>query len=122
MFHPALTATVFCCALQVAPWLPAEAAGLSSPEANALFQRLRVLESESHVARVGILETAEACIQGAADFRAYRACERSEREAREALRESIQPRRKAIRDEFRALRARRDRGSPLTEPRSDVEG
>lgn len=74
---------------------------------HELFERLRETESESHRARVQILEAADRCIREAEDFRAYRACEEVERTARKALRERLQPTRDALRQDFRNLRAAR---------------
>lgn len=75
-------------------------------ELRALFEERRAIESMSHRERIRILQEAEACIEGAADLRAFRACERAERAAREALRERLRPRVEALRARVRALRAR----------------
>lgn len=82
------------------------ASGELREEARALFEERRAIEMESHRARIGILEAADRCIRGAADFRAYRACEREEAAAREAHREDLKPKLGALRARWEALRDR----------------
>jgi DNA anti-recombination protein RmuC len=66
-----------------------------------IFQEIRLLESESHLERIRILQEAEACVQRAADFRAFRECEHAERQAREQLRSRLQAKRDALRDRIK---------------------
>lgn len=60
------------------------------------FGELRDLESESHQARIRILQQADACIKAAATPEAYRQCERQEQDARQSLRESMKSRREDL--------------------------
>jgi len=77
-----------------------------NPEVRALFERFKATESESHQARIHILQQAEACIQQARDRKAYRQCEREEGDARRAARERTRQQREDIREEAMALRER----------------
>ncbi len=77
-----------------------------NPEVRALFERFKATESESHHARIRILEQADACIQRAEDRQAYRQCEREEAAARRQTRERTRQQREAIREQAMALRER----------------
>jgi len=77
-----------------------------NPEVRALFERFRATESESHQARIRILQQAESCIRQVRDRKAYRRCEREEGAARRAARERTRTQREAIREEAMALRER----------------
>ncbi|MBN2895650.1 MAG: hypothetical protein JXK05_07160 [Campylobacterales bacterium] len=68
-----------------------------------LLERKVAIESESHLQRITILEEAEDCIQSIETLEAYKACEKSEAEARMALRASQEDDHKALRDDFKAL-------------------
>ena len=72
-------------------------------EGQALFYEFRDLESFSHRERIRILEEAEACIQEADNREAFRRCERSERQARQALRATLREERLRLRDRRDAL-------------------
>ncbi|KRT55394.1 hypothetical protein [endosymbiont of Ridgeia piscesae] len=90
--------------------LPAAGASAPSlhqldPEARKnLFERFKATESESHLEWIKILESAEQCIQQAADRHAYRTCEQTERKARKALRQHIKAERLELREELARLR------------------
>jgi Ca2+-binding EF-hand superfamily protein len=60
------------------------------------FDTLRDMESESHQARIQILQQADACIKAAATTDAYRQCEQQEQAARQALRTSMQSKREGL--------------------------
>ena len=60
------------------------------------FSALRELESESHQARIQILQQADACIRAASTPEAYRQCEQKERSARLELRELMKTKRQAL--------------------------
>ena len=77
-----------------------------NPEVRALFERYKATESESHQARIHILQQAESCIQQAQDRKEYRQCEREEGTARRRARERTRQQREAIREEAMALRER----------------
>lgn len=78
-----------------------------TPEQQLAFEELLdrkvAIESESHLQRITILEEAEDCIQSIDTLEAYKACEKSEAEARVALRASLEDDRKALRDDYKAL-------------------
>jgi len=57
------------------------------------FAALKEMESDSHQARIQILQQADACIKAATSPDAYRQCEQKEKESRQALRESTQSKR-----------------------------
>lgn len=65
------------------------------------FGALRDLESESHQARINILQQAEACIKAAATPEIYRRCEQQEQAARSGLRATMQSKRDALLAEAR---------------------
>ncbi len=97
--------------------LPMVSGAQPDPAWQEVFEERREIESISHRERIRILQEAEDCIREAGDFRAYRACERQEKQAREALRERLRPRLQALQAEVRELRRRRsfkadDRPSP----------
>jgi hypothetical protein len=77
------------------------------PESRPLFERFKASESKSHRERIRILDQAERCIQAARDREAYRACERQEAAARQALRQEVVKERQALRAELEARRAAR---------------
>ena len=60
------------------------------------YTTLRDMESESHQARIQILQQADACIKAASNPNAYRQCEKNEQGARLELRESMKSRREAL--------------------------
>lgn len=70
---------------------------------DELLQRKIDIESQSHLARIVILEDAEVCIQLAETLEMYRECERSENQARADLREELKDDKELLRDDFRAL-------------------
>jgi hypothetical protein len=97
-------------ALQM-PLAAAEWDGTSRAEVRVLFERLRELESQSHLERIRILERAEVCIRQAGDFHAYRLCEDAEGDARDALRDRLRPQFHVLRADWRVMR---DRIEPAT--------
>lgn len=80
---------------------PPERPGADPGRREALFREVKGLESESHRERIRILEEAEACLQRAAAPPELRQCERTEREARERLRERLRAKREALRERLR---------------------
>jgi hypothetical protein len=72
---------------------------------QAMFEQRRAIESTSHTGRIRILQEAEACIGGAANYRAFRDCERREAQDRQALRNRLRPDMDALRNQWRAFRA-----------------
>lgn len=77
---------------------------VSDPRMLEMFNRHKTLESESHRARIQLLQEAEACIQASASPHAFRSCERHEREAREAIHNQHRARMEALRAEYRQFR------------------
>ena len=59
---------------------------LSPEQKQELFTAKRAWEIKSHDRRIAILQEAQRCIKAAQDLQSYRACEKSEGEARRALR------------------------------------
>ena len=59
---------------------------LSSEQKQELFAAKKAWEIKSHDRRIAILNEAQRCIKAAADLSAYKACEKSEGEARRVLR------------------------------------
>ncbi len=77
-----------------------------------MLDKMRTLESQSHRGRMHILKEAEGCIQAAQTPQTFRACEHKEHAARESLRDSMQPQRQALRDEFQHMRRERGQEAP----------
>lgn len=92
----------------------AEPASALAQQAAQLFEQRRNIEATSHRERIAILETADACIDQAADFQTFRRCESEEQAARDALRERLAPEVQALRSQWQALRkeAPAHRGRP----------
>lgn len=84
---------------------------LAAPQGQAggrgeLLAELRAIESASHRERIRLLQEADTCIHKAQSLAEFRACERREQDAREALREELRPRREALRQKVEGLRER----------------
>lgn len=79
------------------------------PQARALFEKRRLIESTSHKQRIRILQEADACIHAAPDYRSFRDCERQEQQARQDLRDRLRPEVEALRSDWRAFRAAHQR-------------
>ena len=73
----------------------------------AYLAKVKAIESNSHSSRIAILQAAETCIQNANTREAYVACEKTEKESREVLRNTLKPQREALRNEIK--NARQDR-------------
>lgn len=102
----------------------APAAGPLAQKRAELFQQIKAAESDSHQARVRILQDAEACIQAAGTPQEYRVCEQREQAARQAHRAAHEPQRQALRDEIQRLRQsamqqRQERMRPSQGPARD---
>ena len=82
-----------------------EAAPNNDPQARAMFEKRRLIESTSHKQRIRILQEADACINAAPDYRSFRDCERREQQARQDLRDQLRPEVEALRSEWQAFRA-----------------
>jgi len=68
-----------------------------------LLQRKVDLESQSHLARIVILEEAEVCIQAVETSQGYLDCEKVEAQERVTLRDELREDKMALRRDFRAL-------------------
>ena len=96
-----VTSLLFCLAF------PTFAADPLDIEKHQLFERLKMLEKESHQQRIAILEEAEVCISRAENFREYRKCEQKEKQAREEFKQKHKPKKLAFREDFREFRENR---------------
>ena len=81
-----------------------------------VLDKMRAMESHSHQGRIHILQQAEGCIQSAKTPQEYGSCERDERQARERLRDELQPQHQALRDELRQLRQDRHAETSARKP------
>lgn len=78
-------------------------AGPFHEQARELFEKFRAVESWSHQKRIQILQSADACLQGAQTRAAFRACEEREGVERRAHLEEVRARKQALWEEARTL-------------------
>lgn len=109
---PLLAAGLVVLPLHAAEPAPAVGQDINAAQRAQFLNQIKTLESDSHQARIQILQQADACIQAAGTPQAYRACEQQEQAARQAYRDAHQSERQAIRDQVRQLRQQRLRARP----------
>ena len=109
MKHTARLTLLVLAGCAVATAFAAEPRHMADPQLQAMFEKRRSIESNSHTERIRILREADACVNAAPDYRSFRDCERREQQARQALRDRLRPDVEALRSQWQAFRAKHPR-------------
>jgi hypothetical protein len=81
--------------------------GNHQAQQQARLEQMKAIESASHQERIRILQQADTCIRAATTMDAYRNCEESEHNAREASKEQDRSKKDALRAQFRGQHEQR---------------